>query len=209
VGNKNRSPKKPVDAQKQVDKRARREERKAAEVKARQTADRKRKIRTGIGVVVGVTLVLIVGFLIVRKAIPPELPGVEAQPNLGRTHSVNGQQVNYASATPTSGTHAASSARCGIFSQEIPPEFAVHSLEHGTVVIWYRADLDATEQSDLAAIVNQFDDRVIMSPNNALTDPVVATAWNRLKVYDGADPEIAEFIETYRSRGPENFACSY
>jgi hypothetical protein len=209
VGNKNQRPKKPVDTQKQADKRARREVRKAEEVKARQAADRKAKTRTVVGTVVGVALVLVVGFLIVRKAIPPELPGVEAQSNLGRTHAVNGSQVNYPTATPTSGTHAASSARCGIFSQEIPPEFAVHSLEHGTVVIWYRTDLDAAELSDLAAIVNEFDDRVIMSPNNALTDPVVATAWTRLKAYDGADPEITEFIETYRGRGPENFTCTY
>jgi hypothetical protein len=162
-----------------------------------------------VGVVVGVALVLVVGFLIVRKAVPPELPGVETQPNLGRTHSLNGEQVNYATATPTSGTHAASSARCGVFSQEIPPEFAVHSLEHGTVVIWYSADLPPQEISDLEDIVNEFDDRVILSPSAQLTDPVVATAWTRLKAYNGADPEIAEFIETYRRRGPENFACTY
>jgi hypothetical protein len=198
-----------VDAQKRADKRARRDERKAAEAKARQSADRKRKLRTGIGILVGVGLVLVVGFFIVRKAIPQELAGVEAQPNLGRTHLLNSEQVNYPTATPTSGTHSASSARCGIFNEEIPLEFAVHSLEHGTVVIWYRADLDAEEVSRLAGIVNQFDDRVIMSPNARLTDPVVATAWTRLKAYDGADPEIAEFIQTYRERGPENFACAY
>jgi hypothetical protein len=198
-----------VDAQKRADKRARRDERKAAEAKARQAQDRRRKLRTGVGILVGVALVLVVGFFVVRKAIPQELAGVEAQPNLGRTHSVNGEQVNYPTATPTSGTHSASSARCGIFNEEIPPEFAVHSLEHGTVVIWYRADLDAEEVSRLAGIVDQFDDRVIMSPNTRLTDPVVATAWTRLKAYDGADPEIAEFIQTYRNRGPESFACAY
>lgn len=209
MGNRNRNTKKPVDAQKQAEKRARRDERKAAEARAKQAAERKRKIRNGVGIAVGVALVLVVGFLIVRKAVPPELPGVEAQQNLGRTHSVNGQQVNYPTATPTSGTHAGNSARCGIFSQEIPPEFAVHSLEHGAVVIWYRADLDPEETSKLVEIVNQFDDRVVVSPNTLLTDPIVATSWARLKAYDSADPEIAEYIETYRGRGPENFACAY
>lgn len=209
MSNRNRNAKKPVDAQRQAEKRARREERKVAEAKTKQAAERKRKLRTGLAVAAGVAVVLVLGFFIVRKAVPPELPGVEAQPNLGRTHSVNGEQVNYATATPTSGTHAASSARCGIFSQEIPPEFAVHSLEHGTVVIWYQADLDPAEVSNLAGIVNEFDDRVIMSPNRQLTDPIVATAWTRLKAYDSADTEIADFIETYRGRGPENFTCAY
>ena len=57
--------------------------------------------------------------------------------------------------------------------------------------------------------MNRFDDRVILSPNDALTDPVVATAWLRLKAYDGADPELEEFISTYRERGPESVPCRY
>jgi Protein of unknown function (DUF3105) len=216
VGNKSRQQKKPVDpkkkaneAQKQAAKRARREERKIAEAEAKKAAARKQRLKTGAIAVLGVAVVLAIGFFIVRKAFPPELPGVAGQQNFGRTHSVNGQQVNYGTATPTSGQHAGNSARCGIFGQEIPPEFAVHSLEHGSVVIWYRPDLDPGVITDLAGIVNQFDDRVVMSPNSLLTDPIVATSWVRLKAYDGADPEIAEYIETYRGRGPESFSCAY
>ena len=91
----------------------------------------------------------------------------------------------------------------------MPAEFAVHSLEHGTVVIWYQPSLAAEEISDLEALVNRFDDRVILSPNAELTQPVVATAWNRLKAYNGADPELEQFIDTYRNRGPEHFSCAY
>jgi hypothetical protein len=63
--------------------------------------------------------------------------------------------------------------------------------------------------SGLSDIVNRFDDRVILSPNAQLTEPVVATAWLRLKAYDDADREIGEFIETYRNRGPENVPCAF
>jgi len=47
---------------------------------------------------------------------------------------------------------------------------------------------------------------VILSPNAELSQPVVVTAWNRLKAYDGADAELEQFIETYRNRGPESFS---
>lgn len=49
---------------------------------------------------------------------------------------------------------------------------------------------------------------MLISANASLDQPVVATAWNRLKAYDAADdPEITEFVETYRRRGPERQPC--
>ncbi len=209
MAKKQRSAKKPVDQQKQAEKRARREERKIAEVKAKQLAARKRRLRTSLAVLVGVVVVGAAGYSILQKAIPSELPGVSKEANNGRSHTISGEPVNYATPTPTSGTHSANSARCGIFNQDVPPEFAVHSLEHGTVVIWYQPTLADNVVSGLREIVNQFDDRVILSPNTQLTDPVVATSWKRLKAYDDADPEIEDFISTYRTRGPEGVRCAY
>ena len=200
---------KPVEKAKAADKRARREERKAAEVTAKQVANRKHRTRVGLYVLAAVAVVGTIGFIIVDKATPDELPGVSNQAYEGRRHAVSGQAVAYATATPTSGTHAASSLRCGIYSQQMPADLAVHSLEHGAVVIWYQPSLAAEEISDLEAVVNRFDDGVILSPNGKLAHPVVATGWNRLKAYDGADPELKQFIETYRNRGPESFRCAY
>ena len=91
----------------------------------------------------------------------------------------------------------------------MPTELAVHSLEHGAVVIWNQTSPATEEISDLEAILNRFDDRVILSPNGELAHPVVATGRNRLKAYDGAHPELKQFIETYRNRGPESFRCAY
>lgn len=203
------SGKKPVDKQKQADKRARREERKIAEAKASAAASRKKKIRTGLIVAAGVLVVGTAGFFIVQKAIPVELPGVETQANNGRGHVTNNESVPYPTATPTSGTHAGSAPGCGILNQPLPPELAVHALEHGVVVIWYQPSLETSVISDLASIVRQYDDRVILAPNAGLTDPVVATSWTRLKAYSGADAEIPSFIETYRNRGPESLRCAY
>ena len=200
---------KTVDTQKQAAKRERRNDRKLAEARTKQLAARKRRLRVGLTVLAGVVAVGAAGFLIVQKAIPSELPGVTSQPNEGRAHVASGETVAYATATPTSGTHSVNSPRCGVLDQQLPPEFAVHALEHGGVVIWHQPTLGDDVVSGLREIVNRFDDRVILSPNDRLTDPVVATAWLRLKAYDGADPEIADFIETYRNRGPENVQCAY
>lgn len=198
-----------MDKARQADKRVRREERKAAEARARQVDDRKRRVRIGLVSLAAIVVVGAAGFFIVQKAIPSELPGVTSQPNDGRSHVPSGQTVAFASATPTSGTHSVNSPRCGVLDQQLPPEFAVHALEHGTVVIWYQPSVGEAVVSGLSDIVNRFDDRVILSPNAQLTEPVVATAWRRLKAYDDADPEIGEFIETYRNRGPEKVSCAY
>ena len=200
---------KPIDAHKRAEKQARREERKLAEAKAKQVASRKRRVRIGVMVGVGVLVVGFAGVLIVDKATAEELPGVSKESNEGRGHVDSGTEVEYATATPTSGTHAEGAARCGILDQQIPNEFAVHSLEHGAVVIWYQPTLDDATVSRLRDIVNRFDHHVILSPNAQMTDPVVATAWLRLKAYDGADAEIEEFISVYRERGPESVPCSY
>jgi hypothetical protein len=209
VSKKKPAARKPVDASIRAEKRARREERKIAEASAKKLAARKRRTKIGLYLFAGVALLGTAGFLIVEKATLDELPGVSKPAYEGRSHAVSGQTVVYGSPTPTSGTHAASSPRCGIFTQQIPAELAVHSLEHGAVVIWYQPSLAAEEISALAGMVSRFDDRVILSPNGELTHPVVATGWTRLKAYNGADPELEQFIETYRGRGPESFLCSY
>ncbi len=198
-----------MDQQKQAEKQARRQERKVAEAAAKKAAERKRRIKTGAAVLVGVSAIGLLGFSIYRKAVPPELPGVAQESNQGRTHVVNDRSVAYSSATPTSGSHSGSSPRCGIYNQEMPPEFAVHALEHGTVVIWYQPTIPGDELSAIRRTVTGFDSDVILSPNSQLSDPVVATSWARLKAYDGADPEIEQFIATYRNRGPEAFRCAY
>ena len=210
MAKKQRSVKKPVDQQKQAEKQARRQERKIVEANAKKVAGRTRRIKTGAAILAGVAVISVLGFFIYRKAVPPELPGVAQETNQGRNHVLNNQSVGYASATPTSGAHSGSSPRCGIYNQEMPPEFAVHALEHGTVVIWYQPTISADEVSAIRRTVNKFDSDVILSPNTQLSDPIVATAWARFKAYDdGADAELEEFITTYRNRGPEAFRCAY
>jgi hypothetical protein len=61
--------------------------------------------------------------------------------------------------------------------------------------------------SQLDAATEESDSHVIISANEQLDSPVVATAWRRIQRYDAGDPEITDFVRTYRRRGPEQQPC--
>ena len=74
-------------------------------------------------------------------------------------------------------------------------------------MLWYDAARPELAE-DLAQIADGWDSHVIVSPHVGLGEPVVATAWNRLKAYPDVVPEVEEFVDTYRRRGPENVDCN-
>lgn len=165
----------------------------------------RRRLRILATSVLGAVAVVAVVFLIARP--DPELPGVERPPNLGRDHLTVGESWSYTSATPTSGPHAPNSPGCGIFSAPLALELAVHALEHGVVVVWHRPDLAQEQLDALYAIAEQETSHLIVSPNPGITEPIVATAWNRLARYNDAADDLAEFIDVYQERGPEKVPC--
>lgn len=160
-----------------------------------------RRIRSGlIGVLATVAVVL--GLWWAFRP-PPELEGVERPPNLGRGHVSN---ATYSDEAPTSGAHSSRSPVCGTYPSPLSLDLAVHALEHGTVVLWYRADrLDLG--ADLVSATSAWDSHVIISPSASLDSPIVATAWNRRKVFDQAGEDLTDFVDTYRRRGPESLPC--
>ena len=137
----------------------------------------------------------------------PEIDGVERPPNQASRHVAPGQTVNYATATPTSGSHAPSSAPCGILTGGLPLEFAVHNLEHGTVVSWYRPDLEESLLPELQTSISQWDSHVLVAPNPGISETIVATSWNRLQRFDTVGQGLTEFIDVYRNRGPKSIRC--
>jgi hypothetical protein len=189
-------------AQNQQSKRERRLERQAQEAAARKRAARLRQLRTAAGVVVTAAAVAVLAYLALRS--DPEVDGVVKPPDAGRGH-VTG--ATYESATPTSGEHNAAAPSCGVTAEPLAADLAVHALEHGVVVVWYRADLDPALRSTAADLLAAWDSHWILSPNPGIDAPFVATAWNRLKPFDEPDESMAEFVETYRERAPEDVAC--
>ena len=169
-------------------------------------AHRQRRSRAwtvGIGVAVAIAVGSI-GYVVLNALEPgPELADVEKPHDDGRGHVVG---ASYSSDTPTSGAHDSRAPRCGVYSTPLEPSLAVHALEHGAVVLWYQ--IDSPELAvDLAEVADEWGSHVIITPSTTLDEPIVATAWNRRKTYTEVTTDLADFIDTYRRRGPEQVSC--
>ncbi len=190
-----------VDAEERLTKQ---EARLARQVEERRAKDRRRRLRRvrNVGVGVGVVAAVVAGGWFVFRP-GPELDGVARPANQGGGHVA---AATYDTPTPTSGAHDASAPGCATYREPLEPALAVHGLEHGAIVLWY--DADRPELADeLNSLTEEWDSHVIVSANASLDAPIVATAWNRLKSYEPGDPEINDFVRTYRKRGPESVAC--
>ena len=195
-------PKRQTPSQEQELKRARRLERQAREAAARKRAARIRQLRAAAAGAVVLAAVGVIAYLALKS--DPEVAGVTRPRDEGRGH-VTG--ATYRSATPTSGSHNGSAPPCGVTGEPLPADLAVHAAEHGVVVVWYRPDVDVALRSAAADLLAEWDSHWILSPNPGIEDAFVATAWNRLKAFDAADSSLAEFVDTYRQRGPEDVDC--
>lgn len=132
---------------------------------------------------------------------PPGPPGTQAFDGLSRKHTDD--SVAYPLTPPVGGDHSKSWQNCGLYRQPVPPERAVHSMEHGAVWITYRPDLDDLDISRLTALTRRDYVLVSVSPVTDSPSPVVATAWGRqLHLGSAQDPRLDAFVEDFR-RGPQ------
>ncbi|MBB6098083.1 hypothetical protein HNR42_001508 [Deinobacterium chartae] len=126
--------------------------------------------------------------------------GVQTYRNLSRAH-VTGA-VQYDQSPPVGGAHWARWANCGVYTQTIPNELAVHSLEHGAVWITYRPDLEADQITALQETARG-QSYLLVSPYPDQEAPIVLSAWGHQLTLESLDPErIESFIEAYQ-QGPQ------
>jgi Protein of unknown function (DUF3105) len=137
----------------------------------------------------------------------------------GMRHLDESETVRYNSNPPTNGRHSRA-VDWGISAEPVPPEEAVHNMEHGGVVIWYNCDggpqpLDesACEQlvQDLTDVVDpRVDDGmyVLVTPYSEMDNRIALTAWQYLDAFDEFDrTRIEAFIASFECKfDPEN-AC--
>jgi len=99
---------------------------------------------------------------------------------------------------PVGGVHNSQWQECGIYSEPVSPEKAVHSLENGAVWITYQPDLAAGEVAKLEALAGD-QDYLLLSPYPGQRSPIVLTAWGvQLEVESSDDDRIGAFISRYR-----------
>lgn len=127
--------------------------------------------------------------------------------------SAEGRPTCYGSNPPTSGPHSPSEARRGIYTQPVPKEQLVHSMEHGAVIIWYNCTDCDEVISGIGQVVDgylQDGKEVVMTPYPGMEENTIAlTAWSRLDKFsigDYSEERLRRFVEAHERRfNPEGF----
>ena len=161
---------------------------------------RRRRLRTG-----AVVLAVIVA-LVVAVAVPR---GPRLGESVAALASAHAPPYIYNSQPPTSGNHLGTQLPYGHRSEPLVAEAAVHNMEHGAVVIWYRQGSDDLV-SEVDALVRQLGPTCLVAgPYPGVGSAVAATTWGRILELDEFDGEqLREFVDAYRGRnGPEAGVC--
>ncbi|WP_135230096.1 DUF3105 domain-containing protein [Deinococcus fonticola] len=152
---------------------------------------------------------LVALFLVSCNKTTDTLTGVKTFEYKGGEHEAG--RIDYTESPPAGGKHNPGWQNCGVYTQEIYSEYAVHSLEHGAVWITYKPDLNPAEVKTLQAAV-EGRTHALLSPRSEQNAPIVMTAWNaQLALEKADDPRVNLFIQKFEqgSTAPESGAsCS-
>jgi hypothetical protein len=154
------------------------------------------------GSILGTILILVIISLVsIQKnyAENRTIDGVQSFPGVVASHVTT--VVNYPQTPPVGGAHNPVWQTCGVYTEPISNEHAVHSLEHGVVWITYQPDLPFDQVQTLQDLTRRGSHR-LLSPYPGIDSPIILTAWGyQLRVNDANDPRIGQFISKYEE-GP-------
>jgi hypothetical protein len=187
----------------------------------RQLAKRRRS-RLVWWIVGSVAALLVVAAIVASIVFAPAAPptydrgdsdgsGIEGLETFENTANHVDTAVDYEQAPPAGGDHNAVWLNCGVYTEPVPNENAVHSLEHGAV--WVTYDPAQVSDDDIAALEAQLPSTyTVLSPYEGMDTPIAVSAWNaQLKVDTADDERIEEFVRAYwrSTNAPEpNAACT-
>lgn len=168
---------------------------------AESRAVRKKKLLWGAA---GVTALAMAGSLVavavVNDPVPQarqdiEIAGIETFDDLDAEHVST--SVDYEQGPPVGGAHSSVWLNCGIYTQEVPQENAVHSLEHGA--IWVTYDPQTIHQDQVDALESALPDTyVVLSPYQDMDSPITLSAWGAQVAVETPDDErVEEFVNKY------------
>lgn len=205
-------------------------EKERREVARQRIEERRRRKMLRLWGIVGVVVLAGVGFLVVREVLDrraqaayEELAAGAGCGEIRKVGGLSGDHIDppappptYETEPPAGGPHLPSTLPARVYStafseniagQEPSIYAAVHSLEHGYVIVWHD-NLSEEEQNALASGLRDDLRKVIVVPYPKLDDgqQMALTAWGVLQYCEEADPGVAEaFVERYRERtGPES-----
>lgn len=107
---------------------------------------------------------------------------VEAHPDelVGGGHLQPPEVGTYGTNPPSSGNHYGGSPVGGVFREHVAPEVWLHNLEHGHVIILYRASLAPGVRTALESFVRKRATLAVIAPSSTITGPLAVVAWTRL-----------------------------
>lgn len=198
-----------ADKTKKLEKRAQREQERAA---------KRRQRYTYIFAVIATPVVLIAAIVLWQMYGPRETPietlalapGECSPPqsvtNYGRGDLQEGTQIPaYTDYLPLSGSHLNAPLANGILREPLNNSDlsrGVHSLEHGRVIV-YHNNLTDVERSQLENLVGG-ERKVIVAQWTGLKDKVVLAAWAQWQRCNGiVEQAVLTFINNNRDKGPE------
>lgn len=137
------------------------------------------------------------------------IEGVEEFEDLSFDHTQ--EPVEYEQAPPVGGNHNPIWTNCGVYTEPIPNENTVHSMEHGAVWITYRPDIGQAEIDALTDLVGTRS-YVLLSPYPEQEAPIMASAWGLQLSVDAADDQrletfLTKYVQGEQTREP-GAACS-
>ena len=142
------------------------------------------------------------GFVDPLQAADERVPSVTKYDDLDRAHVK--ENVDYPQDPPVGGKHAPVWTNCQgtVFTEQVPEENVLHSMEHGAAWVTYRPDLPESQIEQLADEVDGRPYR-LLSPRPGQEAPVVLTAWGRqVAVESAGDDRVSDFLDAY-SNGPQ------
>lgn len=128
-------------------------------------------------------------------------------PNPDRSHVPRGQGRSFPSLPPASGAHDPRTLPAGAYEEPLTNEVsgsdrptllrAVHSLEHGYVIVFYRPSTHPMVTQLLTDYGHR--DKVIVAPEPQLDAPIALVAWERIRrrCAEVDATAIEEFITAY------------
>lgn len=188
---------------------------------------RRGKSRTGLWLTLGI-LAAVVALVVGARAtgfLEPGAPPVDLNDprydpanevigqrseNEGNAHIQAGQKGTYQNTPPTSGPHWGSPAAptsWGIKEAEIADEVTTHNLEHGGIIISYKALTaeQVRQLKDLVALLRQNGfNKIVLRPYSKMNDARIAlSAWQwQLKLPNYDDVQIVKFVRSHYE-GPD------
>ncbi len=165
------------------------------------------KRRKRIGLIVGIAgATAIAGLLFVAVRYAPRPASYEAGGSGAQIAGVETFQntavhvdtaVAYPQTPPAGGQHSPVWLNCGVYSEPVPSENAVHSQEHGAVWLTYDpAQIGDEQVSTLRSLMPAT--YAILSPFEGMDSAIAISGWNAQLKLDSLDEQrVAQFFEEY------------